>query len=119
MQLFILGAVSGYVAFWVGRWRSICQFFAIKAPWNLPTAWYNPMVRFGTWVLVVAASLAFATCWTKLFVESVHPILGKFSWLVWVLLLGARWLASCVSAGKEGWRQLDEMARAKAANGAN
>lgn len=109
VMLFILGAVSGFAAFWVGRWRGLCQFFALKAPWNVPTAWFNPLVRFGTWVLVVAASLVFATCWTRFFVESVHPIFGKFSWLIWALLLLVRWLASGVSAGKEGWRQLDGM----------
>ena len=109
MVLFILGVVSGYVAFKAGRWRGLCLFFAVKAPWNVPIAWHNPMVRFGSWVFVVVASLLFATCLTKFFVESVHPIVGRFSWLLWAVLLTARWLASGVSAGKEGWRQLDDL----------
>lgn len=106
MGLFILGVVAGYVAFVAGRWRGLCLFFTVQAPWNLPHVWHNPLFRFGSWVFVVVASLLFAMCWTKVFVESVHPSLARFSWLLWAVLLTARWLIAGTSAVKEGRRVL-------------
>jgi hypothetical protein len=103
MGLLIVGAVCGYVAFIVGKWRQLCVFFELNEAWSVPAGWRNPLIRYGTWMLVTVTSLLFATCLATLVMESVHPWLGRF---LWGVLLMARWLASGRAAGKEGFRQL-------------
>jgi hypothetical protein len=106
MGLFVVGVVCGYIAFAVGKWRQLCIFFEGKAPFNVPLGWRNPLIRYGSWLLVLVTSLLFASCLAKLIMESVYPFVGKFSLGV---LLMTRWLASGVAANKEGFRQLAEM----------
>jgi hypothetical protein len=104
--VFVVGIVSGYIAFSVGKWRRLCMFFDVRAPFNVPLGWHHPLMRYGSWLLVVVTSLLFATCLAKLITESVYPLVGKFSWGV---LLTARWLASGIAANKEGFRQLAKL----------
>ena len=92
---FLIGLAAGFLAFKVGRWRHFCIFWAEKNRANVPLGWREPKIRIGSWLLVTALSLVFATSWSLLIAGYVNELLGMFSWGV---LLFLRWVASGLAA---------------------
>jgi hypothetical protein len=93
--LLLFGAVAGYLAFIVGKWRQTCLFWMAENRANVPMGWYKPAIPVGSLILVVVLSIAFATSWALLVATLVGELLGMFAWGV---LLAARCYASQVAA---------------------
>ena len=87
-MFFISGLISGLLVYKVGKWRHSCIFWMVNNPANLPLGWHKEEIRFGSWLLVTALSVVFATCWSLLIMAYVNGLLGIFAWGA---LLTIRW----------------------------
>jgi len=105
-MLFIVGLISGLLAYRVGKWRHSCIFWMIENPANCPLGWRKPIWRFGSWLIVTALSLGFATCWALLISNHVNELIGMFSWGALLIL---RWVASGIGARMKDQKMLEEM----------
>jgi len=106
-MLFLIGLVLGILAYKVGKWRQLCIFWQVNGCIsNLPLGWHRLWFQLVSWLLVVALSIGFATCWSLLAMKYVADLLAIF---LWGALLSIRWLASGVAAVAEGERRLEKM----------
>jgi hypothetical protein len=100
--LFLFGAIAGYLAFIVGKWRQTCLFWMAENRANVPMGWHKPAIPVGSLILVVVLSITFATSWALLVGTLAGELLGLFAWGV---LLAARWYASQVAAFASGQKE--------------
>ena len=95
MMLFFIGTVAGLLAFLLGWWRASCGFWELHAPYNLPSLWYSPAVRIGTWFISAVLSMIFAAAFALLISSAMGETIGKFSFGG---LLAIRWMISGMAA---------------------